>query len=116
MSANFRHLPKAMQTSVDHSYHGNDQSQLDILQTQLHQVTTMMNKLMNNKGFKSPEDNFYGARMAGMGFSHNVSITKTMWIIDSGATDHMCNQLSIMQNVHTLSHPVHLSLPTGTVV
>lgn len=65
---------------------------------------------------QSPEDH-----MAGMVISNvntaNVSQPKVgSWIIDTGASDHMCFQLHLMQNLTKLVQPVILSMPTGHTI
>ncbi|KAK9749620.1 hypothetical protein RND81_02G138800 [Saponaria officinalis] len=43
-----------------------------------------------------------------------TSITSSLsWIIDTGATDHMCPFLTQFHNIRSLLKPVHVSLPNG---
>ncbi|XP_028774924.1 uncharacterized protein LOC114731846 [Neltuma alba] len=43
----------------------------------------------------------------------NSSLHSVPWIIDSGATDHVCSNLDLFSSYHSIS-PVSVSLPTGT--
>lgn len=38
------------------------------------------------------------------------------WIVDTGATDHMCSNLNIMHDLHNIDYPIHVSFPNGTKV
>lgn len=42
-----------------------------------------------------------------------TKIDKTTWIIDSGASDHMTSDLSLLFNVQPLPVPYLVSLPNG---
>lgn len=37
------------------------------------------------------------------------------WIIDTGATTHMCTSLKQFQNISTVSQPIYVNLPDGTI-
>ena len=39
--------------------------------------------------------------------------TGNQWIVDSGATSHMCNDESIFTNLHALSPPMYVTLGDG---
>lgn len=43
---------------------------------------------------------------------HNTDI----WVIDSGATDHVCNSLHHMHNLYQVVKPIFISLPNGQMV
>ncbi|GJS45629.1 retrovirus-related pol polyprotein from transposon RE1 [Tanacetum coccineum] len=84
---------------------------MDQLQIQLSQVLLMLQN--NPKEFIA----FNMPHMSGRytfiaAFKSNV---KEIWIIDSGATDHICITLLRMHDVHTCS-PILISLPNGQQV
>ncbi|KAL0402446.1 UNVERIFIED_CONTAM: Retrovirus-related Pol polyprotein from transposon RE2 [Sesamum latifolium] len=47
-------------------------------------------------------------------FPHKNMTTETTWIIDSGASTHMCSIFSMLDNVRYLNQPVFVKLPDGT--
>ncbi|PWA96217.1 hypothetical protein CTI12_AA041970 [Artemisia annua] len=38
---------------------------------------------------------------------------KTLWVVDSGATDHVCISLTLMHNIHICTQPIFVTLPNG---
>lgn len=107
-----------MQTSVDNGLMTtipSGPSQMELLQSQLTQVNHMMKMMIANKGMKSPEDYLHIAGTASLSSSLS-HVSHHTWIIDTGATDHMFNNLKIMHDVCHLNYPLHISLPTGTTV
>lgn len=68
-----------------------------------------------NQSAKSPE-----GHMAGMVVStSNVVLSNTSsntWLIDTGATDHMCCNYEILSDLTTLLVPIHIALPNGTSI
>ncbi|GKD44644.1 cysteine-rich receptor-like protein kinase 8 [Tanacetum coccineum] len=113
-------------------------ARMDLLQNQLNQVLLMM---QNNQS--DPTGNYMAPHVAGIiSFSpkakvpstllrihsfktranvysfiaSNLSNTLYIWIVDSGATDHICITLSQMHNTIKLTHPISISLPNGNAV
>lgn len=41
---------------------------------------------------------------------------KTQWIIDTGASDHMCHDDTLLSNIQLLSKPISIGLPNGHVI
>lgn len=46
-------------------------------------------------------------------FSSNI---KEIWVIDSGATDHICISITLMHDIHILTHPILVQLPNGQTI
>ena len=44
------------------------------------------------------------------------ALSQGMWILDSGASEHMCSNQSLLQNISVLNSPILVSLPNGTQV
>ncbi|GKD97120.1 cysteine-rich receptor-like protein kinase 8, partial [Tanacetum coccineum] len=113
-------------------------ARMDLLQNQLNQVLLMM---QNNQS--DPTGNYMAPHVAGIiSFSpkakvpstllgihsfktranvysfiaSNLSNTLYIWIVDNGATDHICITLSQMHNTIKLTHPISISLPNGNAV
>lgn len=69
----------------------------------------------NGKSINSPEDHLAG--MVASGVNLVTSSTYTFaWLIDTGATDHMCCSISLLNNVTKLSKRVNLALPNGSTI
>ncbi|GJT81637.1 cysteine-rich receptor-like protein kinase 8 [Tanacetum coccineum] len=82
-------------------------SKTDSLQMQLNQVMMM---LQNPQGQCDPKLLAAGRYM----FTAScVSLFKDAWVVDSGATDHICITLSLMFNIIHLTIPIIISLPNG---
>ncbi|KAF7837340.1 uncharacterized protein G2W53_005822 [Senna tora] len=50
-------------------------------------------------------------------FTGNISSDldfRSDWIVDTGASSHMCSQESLMHNIKLLDKPIHIHLPNGT--
>ncbi|GJZ63298.1 hypothetical protein Tco_0619719 [Tanacetum coccineum] len=82
---------------------------MDQLQNQINQVLLM---LQNN-----PQEFTVATlpHMAGK-FTFIASFSSKfldIWIIDNGATDHVCTLLHLMHNKHTLKQPILVNLPNG---
>ncbi|GJT63799.1 cysteine-rich receptor-like protein kinase 8 [Tanacetum coccineum] len=113
-------------------------ARMDQLQNQLNQVILMMQTNQSD-----PTGNYMAPHVAGIiSFSpkakvpssllgihslktraniysfiaSNLSNTLYIWIVDSGATDHICITLTQMHNTIKLTHPISVSLPNGTTV
>jgi len=59
--------------------------------------------------------------MAGMSHVSNAihsfcALTRGMWILDSGASEHMSSEYSFLHDISRLNHPMMISLPNGTQV
>lgn len=39
-----------------------------------------------------------------------------MWILDRGASNHMCCNQSLMSNLHIISSPIHIALPNSQTI
>lgn len=47
-------------------------------------------------------------------FTTLLSMSKDAWIIDSGASDHICSDLELFHSIYRLSKPVKMHLPDGS--
>ncbi|WOH08594.1 hypothetical protein DCAR_0728038 [Daucus carota subsp. sativus] len=107
----FRNLPKS---NVDAS--AASVSQLDQMQQQITQLNTLVTSFVGTgQMLKIPEEHMAGMVVA---YSNSIfsSVSQNTWLIDTGATDHMCCSLSLMSNVASLDSPVHVALPTGSAI
>ncbi|KAF7815825.1 uncharacterized protein G2W53_029794 [Senna tora] len=70
-------------------------------------------KLSKNKAPKEEHVNFVNLHdFAGNILTKtNAKISGNTWIIDTGATSHMCSNASLMNNLRTLAHPRIVHLP-----
>lgn len=113
-TTNFRQLPKAIQVNVDtrddNSTTSQSNIQLENLQSQVSQMSHMMNIMFSHKGLKTPEDHVAGIITVFSSIQTNIA---SSWIIDTGATDHMCSHKHLMSNLRSLNYPVHISIPNG---
>lgn len=113
------------------SNEGNYMAQLDFLQGQVEQLRAMFGK-NQCKEVNSVDKSEHMAGISYSSFSSSkilsasiLSAPKSLasstslvssWIIDSGDTDHMCNDLRIMHYIHHIHRPVYVTLPTGESV
>lgn len=77
--------------------------------------TQLMNIFKTAKMYGSPS----AANFAGNASSLNAYLTQstnTSWILDSGASGHMCSQLNMFSSLHNLSQPINVTLPNGQFV
>jgi len=59
------------------------------------------------------------AHMAGVTYALNIVnsfcvLNQGVWIIDNGASEHMCSEQSLLQKLSMLKYPILVSLPNGT--
>ncbi|KAK9675775.1 hypothetical protein RND81_11G030400 [Saponaria officinalis] len=47
---------------------------------------------------------------------HEFTFCDNTWIVDSGASDHMCSNLKLFSDIETVPKPYSISLPNGHVV
>ena len=59
--------------------------------------------------------NFAGKRFYSSIFSANCEASVNEWIIDSGATDHMCGNDTLLHDFQTLNKSVMVGLPDGNL-
>lgn len=85
------------------------QNQLEKLEAKFDHLKTMMEK-SKGKEVYSPEDHIASIAVSLSTFSIKHS---KQWIIDSGATDHMCCNIQLMHSIHIVHPPLHILLPTG---
>ncbi|CAM8978347.1 unnamed protein product [Rhodiola kirilowii] len=83
-------------------------TQLDVIQEQLKQLFSMMNKSDGKSG--SSANHTY---IAGITCLSTKLFSKDVWIVDSGASDHIASQFEILQNVRCLKPALEVIMPNG---
>lgn len=73
-------------------------------------VQIMSYMKQNKTGNTTPEDHI---AMAGLAYSYSMlsfasDISGTLWIIDTGASNHMCYDKSLLHNIHIISQPFQI--------
>lgn len=93
---------------------------------QLQQQVTHMSHLMSlmmqqnqtqGNTLNTPENHIQG--IAGLAFSmltSNPMLSKGTWIIDTGASHHMCYDRLLMHDIHPIAHSFHVALPNNHVI
>ena len=73
---------------------------------------------MHKKGsFSSPEDHV--SQMAGMVYGFHTAIHSDMlnvWVVDTGASSHMCCNFSLLTNITSLTQPFLVALPNKHII
>ncbi|GKE31824.1 cysteine-rich receptor-like protein kinase 8 [Tanacetum coccineum] len=83
---------------------------IDQLQNQLNQVMLMMQRVQKDP----PTGIINSITIRRHKFIASIMIRfKTAWVVDSGATDHICITLTIMHNIQTCNPPILITLPNG---
>ena len=83
---------------------------MDQLQNQLNQVMQMMQQVHQNP----PSGMITSISIRRHKFIASVMIKfKAAWVVDSGATDHICITLTLMHNIRTCNPPILITLPNG---
>ncbi|KAF7835230.1 uncharacterized protein G2W53_010089 [Senna tora] len=76
---------------------------------------TMISQIVRQEIQKAKEERVNVAYLGD--FTGNISTklnTRNEWIIDTGASNHICHNKSLMQNVRKLDKPINIHLPNGT--
>ena len=91
-------------------------------QEQSKQLVQFITNLTTNASHKQEEEATTSAtHMAGMNevlkTIHCLSAVQyDAWILDSGASEHMCSERTILHDISMLQHPIYVNLPNGTQV
>ncbi|PWA89235.1 Cysteine-rich RLK (receptor-like protein kinase) 8 [Artemisia annua] len=86
---------------------------MDQLQNQLNQVMLMMQQCQQSP----PSGIVNSSTIRRHKFIASIMTKfKAAWVVDSGATDHICITLSIMHDTYLSSPPIHVTLPNGQTV
>ncbi|XP_074356444.1 uncharacterized protein LOC141696163 [Apium graveolens] len=91
-------------------------SQISMEQLQK-QVSQLMNMMMQNKHNATPEDHI--GQMAGLAYSmlsYTPPSVGSLWIVDTGASNHMCCDISLMHDICTITQPFHISFPNQQTI
>lgn len=93
------------------------QSDTSITTAQYHELMTLLQQTQLNKPIvdSQPSSSINFANFAGM-MASNTSTSSTNWIIDTGASDHMCHDIHLLTNIQTVSKPFFIGLPNGQVI
>ena len=83
---------------------------MDSLQNQLNQVMMMLQNTQGQCDSKLLAAGRY------LFIASCVSIFKDAWVVDSGATDHICKALHLIFNIMQCTIPIIVSLPNGHTV
>lgn len=92
-------------------------STLENLQQQMTQLITFMKN--NNKIASSTPEDHIG--MAGLVYSYSMlsfvpNCLGSLWIIDTGASNHMCCDKSLMHNLSVTNQPFQIALPNKQTI
>lgn len=71
-------------------------------------VTTELNMVQGNKEKLTPFEGHYA-------FTVIPSMVKSYWILDSGASSHVCYDADMMMRTYKLDNPVTVHLPDGSI-
>ena len=86
---------------------------MDQLQNQLNQVMMMMQQCQQNP----PTGIVNSHTIRKHKFIASIMLKfRAAWVVDSGATDHICIILSIMHDTFLCNPPIHVTLPNGQTV
>lgn len=90
---------------------------IGVTQGQLAQLMEMLQQVKIGQNTASSFDTLATANCAGIFLSHSNFFSKPtkthFWIIDSGASEHMSFDLTIMTNVKLLARPINVTLPNS---
>lgn len=98
-------------------------SEIEQLKVQMGQVLSMLKRKYHPEDHTSAFASSCNAQCSGSGMNTSfcsydrfIASVQTMnaWVIDSGATDHICISFQLMHSVVELSKPIVLSLPNGS--
>lgn len=96
-----------------------DKNPLGITTEQLHGLLSLLNKqqdIPSDSLSLDLEDSPHSAHLAGK-FCFLTKTTTLKWIVDSGATDHMCNSLDSFLTTHKITDQKHnITIPDGRKV
>lgn len=84
-----------------------------------HQVNHLTQMMMSRGQHGTPEDHIN--RVAGLVYTYSMlsyvpQRLNNTWIIDTGASNHMCCDRQLMTNIFTSTKPFHVALPNGKTV
>ncbi|GKC67885.1 uncharacterized mitochondrial protein-like protein [Tanacetum coccineum] len=85
-------------------------ARMDQLQNQLNQVLLMLQQNGSHGIFSSKSTNLpkFTATL--------ITCLQVAWIIDTGATDHICTSLKLMHNIYKCKTTITINLPNGQTV
>lgn len=122
-SGQFRNLPKANLANVatpsaaqQNAQPTQSDSQITQMQQQINQLSHIVNNFVGlGKKVSSSDEHITGMAVAYTNFVQ-TSDNAHIWLIDTGATDHMCCSFQLLRNVVHLSTPAHVVLPNRSHV
>ncbi|WOH00662.1 hypothetical protein DCAR_0520035 [Daucus carota subsp. sativus] len=89
---------------------------LEQLQQQMAKISHMVSNLTGSSSTASsatPEDHVSIAGLAFSMMSYIPTDLQNFWIIDSGASSHMCCNITLMTDITVLHTPMHVALPNS---
>lgn len=108
----------SVQTTGSGQQNSNNSPSLEQLQHQISSMNQMMILMMNKKaGFTSPEDQVHS--MEGMAYCLNTSMPYylcQLWIVDTGASHHMCCNKDLLTDIISLTKPFQVALPNKQLI
>ena len=114
------HLSTASKANQVNTEHVAPDASVSQMQQQINQLTQMMHMFVGtDKAMKSPEDHLAGMARSSLTISSLNAVhsdtSRLTWLVDTGATDHMCCSSNLFVSVQSLSSPITVALPDGTV-
>lgn len=110
---------QAMQVSGSNtSVNTQMQAQMEALQTQMQTLMESLHKDKTTSSVSQSSPYNFSANITGTAFSFqsSVAIANNVWIIDTGATNHMCCSLDFMHDIVLLDPHLSVNFPNGTIV
>lgn len=92
-------------------------SEPSITTAQYHDLMKLLQQTQLNKQSDESQSktSINYANFAGM-IASNHTNSSTNWIIDTGASDHMCHDIHLLSNIQNVSKPFFIGLPNGHVL
>lgn len=87
-----------------------------ISQAQYHQLLELLNKQHLNSGGSQSTTSSDHAMLAGKFCLLADNESKSRWLIDSGATDHICSDISYFSSVKRVDYDEFITIPDGSKV
>nr|XP_017251022.1 PREDICTED: uncharacterized protein LOC108221670 [Daucus carota subsp. sativus] len=117
-SAHFKNFPAT--SKANHVNADTSDGSITQMQQQLTQLTQMMNMFVGtDKGMTSPEDHLAGMARSSLSISSlnfvKADTARYTWLVDTGATDHMCCSRDFFLDIQPLSSHITVALPDGTL-
>ncbi|XP_074304290.1 uncharacterized protein LOC141638672 [Silene latifolia] len=100
-------------SSGSHSESQGDNNLAQAVAQELARIWKVKQPMYENTSSTNMNMNFAGTCIASLVQTTDILNDNNLWIIDTGATDHMCTNLSAFIDMRTLNEPIFISLPDG---